>query len=160
MKVEPYALERQVWTDSEFEQMGWHDSKIHAVAVISENFELLLDLDYILEWVDPVLPDSHFSFIIAPATLIFHHVWSLEMQLSSELDLFSLYDIEREDKKLTPNGKMLSWQWTLNGDSGYIRFRAIGFTQQLRRRPLLTHAPFLTYAERGGLSFDRGPIVE
>ncbi len=44
-----YILEKSIWTDLDFENMGWHDSRIHSVA-FGENFELIFDIDYIFKW--------------------------------------------------------------------------------------------------------------
>ena len=45
-----YHLEKTIWTDTDFEQMNWHDCPIHAFS-FNDNFELLLDIDYIFKWV-------------------------------------------------------------------------------------------------------------
>ena len=49
-----YELEKAVWTDDDFSLMGWHDATVYAAATLPESFELVLDIDYILKWVDPV----------------------------------------------------------------------------------------------------------
>ena len=45
-----YQLEKSVWTDHDFEDMGWHDCKLFAIS-FGDNFQLLLDIDYIFKWV-------------------------------------------------------------------------------------------------------------
>ena len=52
MKQE-YKLEKWIWTEADFDVMGWHDSQIHATAFFPEDFELVLDIDYIFDWVHP-----------------------------------------------------------------------------------------------------------
>lgn len=47
-----YQLEKYLWTEEDFNQMGWHDSNIYAIA-FGENFEFKLDIDYIFQWVHP-----------------------------------------------------------------------------------------------------------
>ena len=51
MSDEP--LEKAVWTDGDFDRMGWHDARVHAIAFHEDedNAELLLDLDYIVRWI-------------------------------------------------------------------------------------------------------------
>jgi hypothetical protein len=55
----PSGLSKAVWTDADFPVMGWHDCRIHAVSVAEHEDDtlpptrLLLDLDYIVRWVDP-----------------------------------------------------------------------------------------------------------
>jgi len=44
---------KTVWTDADFETMGWHDNAVHAIAVEPappHPGSLLLDIDYIVEW--------------------------------------------------------------------------------------------------------------
>jgi hypothetical protein len=36
-----------------------------------------LDLDHIVRWVEPVVPDQHFTFWIAPATLVLDQAWNI-----------------------------------------------------------------------------------
>lgn len=42
--MENYELEKWVWTENDFEQMGWHDATIYGVR-LNQNLEI--DLDYI-----------------------------------------------------------------------------------------------------------------
>ncbi|MDV4012483.1 hypothetical protein BAY06_08330 [Elizabethkingia anophelis] len=42
---------KDIWTDMDFEQMGWHDNYIHAIVFPNENQKLVLDMDYIFKWV-------------------------------------------------------------------------------------------------------------
>jgi hypothetical protein len=47
------VLAKAVWTEADFDAMGWHDNAIYAIAVepVPDNpGRLLLDLDYIVEW--------------------------------------------------------------------------------------------------------------
>lgn len=52
--------------------MSWHDNAVHAIAwePLPDNpGRLLLDIDYILQWVAPEPPATMLSFWISPATL-------------------------------------------------------------------------------------------
>lgn len=40
-----YTLEKTLWTDQDFDDMGWHDSRIHSIATIPEKFEVMFDID-------------------------------------------------------------------------------------------------------------------
>lgn len=46
-QVEQYQLTKRSWSESDFADLGWHDARIWAVAAIPEEFEFVLDLDYI-----------------------------------------------------------------------------------------------------------------
>ena len=59
-----YKLEKWIWDDSDFDQMGWHDCKIHGFAFYSDDYELVLDMDYLFEWLNPVKPETHFDIRI------------------------------------------------------------------------------------------------
>jgi hypothetical protein len=78
-------LEKAVWTDADFVTMGWHDATVHAIAFHEDeqNAELLLDLDYIVRWIDPEPPAEHLTFLVAPATLVFENVWGLDGELGA-----------------------------------------------------------------------------
>jgi hypothetical protein len=69
-----YVLEKNLWTEADFEVMGCHDATFHAVAVHGEDYRLFFDLDYIFQWNAPVPPEPHFTFWIAPVTLVFEGV--------------------------------------------------------------------------------------
>src|SRR4051812_26329180 len=97
MTTQPFTLGKPVWTEADFEQMGWHDVHIHAVAFRPEIFELWLDIDYLFTWVDPQGAETHYSFWVAPATLVFTNVHSLRFDLESHDGDLSLQGIERSE---------------------------------------------------------------
>ncbi|MEV4056817.1 DinB family protein [Amycolatopsis sp. NPDC049688] len=75
-------VSQAVWTDADFAQMGWHDCRVHAAALVEDDDDLppgrlLLDLDYIVRWVEPARRRKHFTFWIAPATLVFDQAWDI-----------------------------------------------------------------------------------
>jgi hypothetical protein len=78
-------LEKAVWTAADFDRMDWHDARVHAITFheVEQDAELLLDLDYIVRWIDPEPPAEYFSFLVAPATLVFENVWCLEGELGA-----------------------------------------------------------------------------
>ena len=74
------AVARTVWTNADFDTMSWHDNAVHAVALEpapDHPGRLLLDIDYILEWVPAEAPATTLSFWICPATLVFDRAWDL-----------------------------------------------------------------------------------
>ena len=155
-----YVLQKWTWTEEDFERMGWHDAQVHAFAFVPESWELLLDLDYILEWVGPAEGERHYSFWSAPATFFFANVSDLKIELEP-FPGFELNNIERSDLK-TPDGgestpSSVHWRWTLGFFNGRVTFRATGFVQHFRLQPVFNTTQSLTLEERGGLSFGRGP---
>lgn len=157
--AEGYALEKWTWTEEDFERMGWHDALVHAFSFQPADWELLLDLDYILEWVDPAPGEASYRFWSAPATLVFSDVTDLQIELEP-FPAFEIADISRSDPQ-APDGRedtpsAVHWLWTLDFHNGRATFRSTGYTQWFRRPPVFNNSQSLTLEERGGLSFERG----
>lgn len=56
------------WNEKNFREMSWHDCTIHSMAQDQGGeyqSDLLLDLDYIVEWIKT--GDDSFQFNVAPA---------------------------------------------------------------------------------------------
>ena len=90
--MEEYILEKKVWDEKDFSEMGWHDARIYAFA-IEKNYDeftadLVFDIDYIFSWVHPVEPEKYFSFWVAPCTLIFKEAFNLTMNIETGLTEF------------------------------------------------------------------------
>jgi hypothetical protein len=157
MTTQPFTLEKPVWTEADFEQMGWHDVHIHAVAFRPEISELWLDIDYIFTWVDPRGAETHYSFWVAPATLVFTNVHSLRLDVESLDGDLSLQGIERSEPTAARNAEYLAkkteWLWLLDCNEGEVAFHSVGFSQFTRRPPVLLQTRQLTLEERGGISF-------
>jgi len=154
--VEPYVLRRSMLTDKDFETMEWHDVQVHAIAMASEfprQVELLLDLDYILKWVDPTPPQEYYNFWLAPATLVFENASDLNIRLQTEQLECQIDELKREEQ--IASGGVPIWHWTLSLHQGEISFQAIGYKQYFRRSPIFHKKPHLGRDERGGISFSR-----
>jgi len=147
--------EQTSWTDADFENMGWHDVQIHAVGWIPERYELCFDIDYIVEWLCPADRPGEAKFRLAPATLLFSHVSDVRFQTRSSQGAISITEVQRQDRELIQGAEIATWMWTLICDEGKISFRAGGFTQYLRRSPVMIDSQTLTSDERGGLDFGR-----
>ncbi|MER7755255.1 hypothetical protein [Kitasatospora sp. NPDC097643] len=150
------GLTKSTWSDADFDEMGWHEVTIHGLCVqpgASDDSlpRLLLDIDYIVRWVHPVAPETHFSLWIAPSTLVFEDVWDLEGDLDFKGMAVSL-DIDHL-RRSTPEDARGGPQWHIEGHSFDLRFRATGFHQYLRQEPQLSPRLLLTHGQRGGLSF-------
>jgi hypothetical protein len=151
----PPTVAKTIWTDADFDAMDWHDNAVHAIALEpgpSDPGRLLLDIDYIIQWVPPEAPATTLSFWICPATLVFDQAWDL----TTDIDLrgwsfqLSLNAIERSGPD--EHGYC---DWTLAGDNFTIGLSARGFAQYLRRAPVHRPGQWLSAEERGGFSFDQ-----
>lgn len=149
------GLAKSVWTHADFTEMSWHDATVHGLSVQPTDDvppRLLLDLDYLVQWVHPVPPETYFSFWVAPATLVFDEVWDLTGDLDftgwiPDLTLDGIHrlppDDGREDLPL----------WHIEGHAFELRFRAAGYRQYFRQAPALESRQTLPHAVRGGCVF-------
>jgi hypothetical protein len=150
--VETFTPVKLIWTEADFEQMSWHDCRVHGVAILDDFnphlHELRLDIDYIFKWVGFDTPVEQSGHWISPATLVF------EPQ-RFRVDLPGpggdwIIEIERSGTAKCPK-----WVISLNLGGG-IEVRAPGFRQYIRRPPVFVPTPnqYLETSQRGGLSFD------
>lgn len=98
--VEDYQLDKWLWTDADFDAMGWHDSLIYAFKV---DQNLYFDIDYIFKWVQPE-QDHWFSFYIAPCTLVFETPTKFHLNLESN-EFYTYIEIADLHKHLNSNYK-------------------------------------------------------
>ena len=155
-----YRLEKTVWDDGDFDQMGWHDATIHGIAFGPGDFELCLDIDYIFEWVHPQEGEEYFRFWVCPCTMVFQNVYELRLEADPcGSPTLSIDEVTRADPRKPTNaefiGKDTEWQWTLGCHHGEIAFRSTGFKQYVRSAPVLAQSQTLELKSRGGFCFDR-----
>ena len=153
-----YELEKAVWTDADFEQMGWHDCQVHAIAFDAQNWSLLLDLDYIFKWDEPKPPDQNYGFWIAPVTLKFLNAHSVSADFDIKHLELAIADVHRGKSRETPNGAMTEFLYHLECQEGSLRLWATGFQMIVRREPILKRVQCLELRERGGVSMSLDPV--
>jgi hypothetical protein len=138
--------------------MGWHDSQIHAMAFSPANFELILDIDYILEWIHPKPEETYYKFWVAPATLVFENVYEVDINTWSYSSGLEIDAITRKDIGAPRNAEFIrkarEWLWTIECQEGEITFRSAGYKQYIRTYPVFGGQQTLDLSSRG-LSFDR-----
>jgi hypothetical protein len=121
------------WTEADFDSMSWHDNHVYGLEIRRGEDgagELVLRLDYILEWLGP--EDGRFTFRMAPATLTFHGVFALRIELDYigyAFTPFSIAGIGREGNR---------WTIGINWPEGIISFEATSFGQELIGAPVLS----------------------
>ena len=156
-----YGLEKWVWTEADFDEMGWHDSQIHALAFLPEHFELAFDIDYIFQWLHPASNETQFKFWVAPATLIFENVYDVEFDIDSYNGGLEIDNIRREDARPPRNaehaGRENEWLWVIECQEGEIKFRSVGYNQFIRSAPQLGQTQAIDLKTRA-FSFARGRI--
>jgi hypothetical protein len=144
-------LSQQIFTTEDFDNMGWHDCRIHAIS-FGKDFKMLFDIDYIFKWVQT---GKTFKFWVAPCTLIFENCYDINMDLS--IPEFDIDIISRENPKKPNNaeyiGELIEFDWFVDSHQGGISFKSVGFKQYVRRSPLLIPAQYFELDQRGGISF-------
>jgi hypothetical protein len=138
-----YELEKKIWTDKDFEKMGWHDCNIYKIRLTDD---LELDIDYILQWNKPDLEGLPFTFWVAPATLVFKSVQNLTLDFDIGFEnAFEIEDIESEGEN----------RWIIITQQGDIQFYSEGYEQYIRQQPFFEFGQTISYSERDGYSLDR-----
>jgi len=149
-----YHLEKSLWSDVDFENMGWHDCPIYAVS-FGQNFELLLDIDYIFEW---VLKGKKYKFWTSPCTLVFENVYDVKFDLAMITSGLVIDNVIRENPGKPRNAdyikRDIEFDWTIETFQGPISFKSAGFRQFVRGKPLFLGTQAIGLKERGGISFD------
>lgn len=142
-KMDKYELEKKIWTEADFENMGWHDCRIYKIR-LTDNLEL--DIDYILKWNKPDIEGLPFTFWVAPATLVFKNINNIRFEIDTAFD----EAVEIEDIELNKSDNKI--QWTINTQQGDIEFESDGLTQWIRQEPFFQFGQTITYIERCGFS--------
>jgi hypothetical protein len=154
---EQYVLEKWTWTEADFDEMGWHDSYVHAVAFLPERFEIAFDIDYILKWVEPS-EDEYYRFWVAPATLVFENIHEVKLDIEPG-DGVEIAGIHRDEPRRPINAEHIAreteWRWRIETQQGDITLRAVGYKQHFRRAPVCGKSQSLDEATRGVFSFRR-----
>ncbi len=78
--------------------MRWHDAHIHALAFSPNSFQLLFDIDYIFQWVQPSTGEQSYRFWLSPCTLMFNAVHQTRIYLEPLEDV-SILDLARSDPR-------------------------------------------------------------
>jgi hypothetical protein len=111
--------------------------------------ELILDLDYILEWICNAAENK---FRIVPATLRFLEVSNLRVSLdyatpAAALGPFSIHTIERQSEARERYVAQI-WKILINWPKGEIVFEAKSFEQRASGVPVLSESQCLGAEER------------
>jgi hypothetical protein len=124
------------WTERDFDDLSWHDNSVHALRILEGDHgtgRLILDIDYILEWIRD--GQGGFAFSIAPASLTFVSVFALKMTIdyaaaTAAVTPFQIDGIERRVER-RQHGDTLVWRIPINWPGGEISFEAVGFVLEL-----------------------------
>jgi hypothetical protein len=132
----------EIWTDENFADMGWHDAIVYSMSFPQADHVLKFDIDYIFKW--HWGPEKVNGWDVAPCSLVFDNVSDLKVSLvwGTQGDT-SIMDITRANPRPTPNGKVVQWDYLIELDVGNLGFTATGFTQTVRKPPVLSDSQAL-----------------
>ncbi|TXL06192.1 hypothetical protein BMR08_15615, partial [Methylococcaceae bacterium CS2] len=95
------------------------------------------DIDYIFKWAKNDAEQK--GFWVSPCELLFFNVAGLKIDVDFQDNmLLCISDIRRKNERLTPNGKVIEWDFEIECDHGLILFSATGFEQRVRTQPVLS----------------------
>lgn len=157
--MEKINIEKNIWTEADFERMGWHDCTIYGMALKNGDevlsSKILFDIDYIFKWIHPEPHEDAFSFWVAPCTLIFKQVFNLTINVG--VDSSSVFELEiaaihRVSEIESLDGKP-RWEWHIELQQGDIRFEANGYEQIVRQEPVYLEGQQIPACQRGEVNF-------
>ena len=150
-----YQPEKCIWSERDFEVMGWHDARIWSMVADSDNFEFLIDIDYIFNWVHPGPGETYFKFWISPVTMVFENVFDVRIDIESQQGCIEVAELNLEVIGPTSNAKFTEYRFKFECQEGVIEIKATGFQMYVRRAPSLLERQSFDLSTREGISFSR-----
>jgi hypothetical protein len=140
--VEPPQV-KQTYSEEDFESLGFHDCYVHGIRWASSSYSLILDLDYIVQWIEI---DGAYNFWVAPAELSFNYASEVKISMDWEKVPMEcqVQDVHRHDRKATPNGSdNYHWEIEFARPSGSIDLWATDFRLSIQAKPVLRPVQYL-----------------
>jgi hypothetical protein len=145
-----------IFSTKDFAEINWHDCKIHGLAFDEVEFKFYLDIDLIIEWIEPLPNEDGYKFKVAPATLIFRNVWNLVFDIDTNLAL-DVDSVSMQNPHCPKNKDYIQdeneYDWNIVLQQGEISFNSIGFEIYIRKSPEIRKEQSFVLKERGGISF-------
>jgi hypothetical protein len=143
----------------DFESYNWHDNAVHGIRIVEGadgcSGELILDIDFIAEWLKPKDGNDAFCFRIAPADLTFHDVTELVISVNyaastAALQPMTIHEIHREIFTYPNDHSSFAWKIEINWPrNSFISFHSSSFSQVTRKPPITSGSQYLSPQERG-----------
>ena len=121
----------------------------------TEEWELVIDLDYIFKWVHPTGDEKYFKFWVAPVTMVFENAYDVKSNIESQQGEIEVADLHMENPRKTKNGKFTEYTFRFECQEGKITLTATGYKMYVRQKPKLLQGQSIGFAERGGVNFGR-----
>lgn len=161
--MEEYKLEKYVWTEKDYENMGFNLATVHSIGFVPTKYELMFDIDYIFRRIDPKPPSSYYTLWIAPATLVFRNINEQNIEIGGiygdglQLDGSGINRLEsRSPRNADYIEDKTEWKWIIDMHYGEASFWSTGYNMYVRQEArLFVKTSLLSLEERGGISFDQ-----
>jgi hypothetical protein len=153
--MESDKIEKIVWTEADFDKMGWHDAHIWGMIANPDEFEYLIDMDYIFEWINPKEDEEYYKFLISPVTMVFENAYDIRFDIESQNGEIEISDLYMENSRKTKNGNLIEHTFRFECQQGNISLIATGFKMYVRQNPILLNKQSFDFKERGGINFER-----
>ena len=133
------------YTHHDFDRLSFHDNLLRGFAIRCDagRSDLILDIDYIDEWVTPC---TRPTWKVASADLIFHGVTGLDLSMSWDDKKYHtsragdcILDVTREviqDQLVYLDRPYYLWRFAFAANS-QLSLGAYGFTLELRQDPIV-----------------------
>jgi hypothetical protein len=127
--------------ESEAVMESFHDCHVHGLRWRRDAFSFSVDLQYILEWIEPTASFAGYQFSVCEARLVFQSVSDLKVQMdwsSSPLDA-QIEGLRVAESRATPNGGTERlFEIEFADPEGSISLWSSGYELVLLGEPVLT----------------------
>ena len=134
---------KQAYSAKDFESLGFHDCYVHGIRWVRSSYSLVLDLDYIVKWVEV---NGTYNFWVAPGELRFDY--ASDVTISLEWDKVpmecQIRDVHRLDQKSTPKGgDCYHWEIEFAVPYGSIDLWSTDFQLSIQSTPVFSSIQYL-----------------
>jgi hypothetical protein len=125
-KIKP---EKYVWNETDFDDLGWHDNRIHAVFFDHVDFTFSISIDYIYRW-----EKNFVGYWATPARMSFMNISNLKIDISfNDMSDLIIEDIIRSEQRITSNGLLIENEYIVRTNVGLISLFSTGFELELKQ---------------------------
>ncbi len=122
--------------------LGFHDDHVYGFSIREEagdHATLVLDIDHIVEWIEPV--DGRYRFKVVPAFLAFHEVRDLVININYsfpnvEIGPFSIDGVQQAPCTCPDGSEGYEWHIGVNYPEGGVTFKGKRYTLSYRAEPV------------------------
>lgn len=150
-----YTPEKLIFTDADLENLCFHDCRIFAMT--PEGDDLVMDIDYMFEWIEPEEGETGFTHPISPCTLHFKNVEDMGMFFEGTYPdvSFIMQDCYEEENAFSPE----QHTYKIECLGGNFILRCDGFEMIVRKQPMFVKNQCLSMDQRGGINFSKEPYT-